>query len=113
MMAYGVIPLVPKDKVWSQEFFKKEFPDYPFMFSNDVEAYAMVKLLMEDDSFYKKWARKLSKKVINEYEIVGLKRKMYDSLERAFLNKKASKIDSKDEKNWELKIKVSKGEING
>lgn len=37
----------------------------------------------------------------------------YDSLERAFLNKKASKIDSKDEKNWELKIKVSKGEING
>lgn len=34
----------------------------------------------------------------------------YDSLERAYKNKKFSKIDSKDEKNWHLSIEILEGD---
>lgn len=83
LMAYGVIPIAPKDKFWARKFFEKEFPDYPFLFENHNEILGMIKLIMDNDDLYQYWAKKMSKYVRENYYIKNTKRKMYDLIVEA------------------------------
>lgn len=83
-MGYGIVPLVPADKMWVKHFFREEFPDYPFQFTSQEEALAMIKALMDNDDLYKTWAKRLSERVREGYEIRTLKRRMFDSLMSAY-----------------------------
>ena len=79
-MAYGVVPIVPKNRMWARYFFDAELPDYPFMFSNNSEIYPLLKVLLEDDDLYKKWAEKVSS-VGRRFELRQKKRELYDAME--------------------------------
>jgi len=81
-MAHGVVPVVPKDRMWSRSFFGHEFPEYPFMYSSKSEIGPMLRLLMDNDEMYKMWAQKLSDRVRQRYEYRTLKRSLYDDMQQ-------------------------------
>ena len=81
-MACGVIPVVPKGKMWAEEFFKASFPNYPFMFRSHDEMYAMLKNILEDDELYKEWATKLSHYAIENFKYTDKKRELFDDMLR-------------------------------
>lgn len=93
LMGYGLLPVVYKtNRSWVKYFFKHEIPDYPFLFDTTEEMVTMVKAIMEDDELYKKWAKKVSEYIQDNFDLYALKRKMHDEVIKTVENMQRSPL---------------------
>lgn len=84
LMAMGVVPIVPANRVWAKVWFSKYMPDFPFMFKNESEAVAMCSLLCSNDALFEEWSVKCSMWA-NGFKKVETKRKLYITIRNAVL----------------------------
>jgi glycosyltransferase involved in cell wall biosynthesis len=92
-LSRGCIPIIPAKYKYAEDF-PSPFGDlYPFKFANKEEALYIIKEIMTNDEYYEEWAERLSKFVLDVYDMERCSLQFIDTVEVTKKKQILSQID--------------------